>query len=192
MKKRIVAQAVIFAVVIWILLVIFDKPARVCPPETWVGRWEGRCGMLGVEGPLSDLDVNIEIAEDGTVGGRIGGAELTDAVYLRNCMLQCWFGKSKHLIRAGLRGFPFEDSDITDKSVTFILPRIPGEEYGWSFHSWTLNDLGIPAFRSNIFKMLRRDLETDPAAARRASPAQDSSSAPQERAGSDGSLQTDG
>ena len=78
--RRIVALASMLAVVFVVLFLLYDRPSRIRPPDAWIGRWEGRCGVFAGDTRLPDLDIDVEVSPDGAVGGSLGDAELTDAI----------------------------------------------------------------------------------------------------------------
>ncbi|MBN2344827.1 MAG: hypothetical protein JXO51_00445 [Candidatus Aminicenantes bacterium] len=91
------------------------------PPQALLGKWRGEGKIIVSWCKQKQIAVELEIRPDRTVRGRIGDAELENAVIAPNSWLLVWLGNPEYAVEARLNGPLVKAEDIRRNSLVILL-----------------------------------------------------------------------
>lgn len=116
-------HAMLFALV----FVAAVRAADSSDSSPMIGRWQGTTRVIVSWCTQSDLPVFLDIHADGTVAGRIGDAELTDARIHENGWRWLNGSRSTQVIKGALKG-PIVAAQGVSRTSVIIHLRLDGQQ----------------------------------------------------------------
>ena len=124
MKKNIFFLLLLFASIIFAQN--FEK--------TLVGKWHGKGKIIVTWCERDSLNFDINIAKDGKVTGKIGDAEIKNAVLEKRSPVMEALGNGEYIIRGELEGAIVKDEKISREGFTLMFDYENGKLAG-GFHT---------------------------------------------------------
>ena len=101
-------------------------PDTPVPPAGMQGTFTGQAREIVAWSEQEWIEIQLTVAEDGTVTGTFGDATMHNGTVERNSEALVWIGNSEYIIEAGLQGAIVDAEQITRESVKLLVDVVDG------------------------------------------------------------------